>query len=262
MKRPYLASRNHSRRFSFAGSGGRGDWARGWTIRNAKAAKIAKTLLMVCSKAEPCRQLNLPRCGGRRVDAVRRAERRLRLLARGVEHRRAIDVDELHLVQQIVDLAAELERPCAAGFEVLEDRQVPVVGAWPLHRVPGRVAVIAATRRPLEGVDVEPAGERIAWPGIRVADDDRPHVAQTAAQVGGLAPFAASEVEVVRRGEEDRRPLAADERVRARQLPAVEQQSGDAALAARKIPHVVDAQVVRLAVGEDVVVEGDWAIQR
>src|SRR6187551_984708 len=108
MKRPYFASRNHSRRFSFAGSGVFGACARGAPIRNAKAAKTAKTLLMVFSESESCRQLNQAGRRRRRVDAERRPERRLRLLARGIEHRGAVDVDELDFVQHVVNLAAEL----------------------------------------------------------------------------------------------------------------------------------------------------------
>jgi hypothetical protein len=47
MKRPYFASRNHSRRFSFAGSRGALVCARGCPIRNAKPAQTAKTFFML-----------------------------------------------------------------------------------------------------------------------------------------------------------------------------------------------------------------------
>src|SRR5262245_9011984 len=73
MNRPYFASRNHSRRFSRAGSAGRGlgDCASSWVIRNAKTAKTAEILFIARSEAKPRRELNQARRGGGRVDAER-----------------------------------------------------------------------------------------------------------------------------------------------------------------------------------------------
>src|SRR5262245_38569538 len=100
MKRPYFASRNHSRRFSRAASGATppGCWASPSTPMLERISEATKTRkhenFIGCLEAEPRRQLNLPWRRGRRIDAVSRAERRLRLLAGSVEDRGAIDVDE------------------------------------------------------------------------------------------------------------------------------------------------------------------------
>src|ERR1051325_8632660 len=112
MKSPYFASRNHSRRFSRAGSGGRvaGTCAPATTTTAASATSAASAALtlrariMFASEVQPQRQLGDPRRSRRVRDADRGAEVRVDLIAGGVEPHGAIDVLELHRVEEIVDL--------------------------------------------------------------------------------------------------------------------------------------------------------------
>src|SRR4051794_29247154 len=129
MKRPYLASRNHSSLFSLAGSTRADAWlgptgasaptpaARASRThvsvppaRHAKAARAATVLFMIVSESQTHRELHDARRPRRAGDADRRPEVRVDLRPGRVEARRPIDVLELDLVEQIVDLGAELRR--------------------------------------------------------------------------------------------------------------------------------------------------------
>src|SRR5712691_8269639 len=143
MKRPYLASRNHSRRFSLAGSTAGLDTAPACTtsagvawaglkacttragvvrafrpavaIASAMSATPANTRKRIrSSEVQPHRQLDDARRARRVGDADRGPEVRVDLRAGGVEPRGAIDVLELHLIEQIVDFHAQLRGPAAA----------------------------------------------------------------------------------------------------------------------------------------------------
>src|SRR5262245_44874966 len=124
MKSPYFASRNHSRRFSRAGSGGRvaGTCAPVTTTTAASAISATPAVrarVMSASEIQPQRQLGDPRRSRRVRDADRGAEVRVDLITGRVEPHRAIDVLELHRVEEIVDLDAELCRQTIAEAHVL-----------------------------------------------------------------------------------------------------------------------------------------------
>src|SRR5262245_30359780 len=200
MKRPYFASRNHSSRFAFAGSGaGRVVCAPGWTTKNPKAATIAKAQnarFIWTSEIHSHRELNDPRRPRRVRDADRRAEVRVDLHAVRVEPSRAVDVLELDRVEQIVDLRAELRRDAGAELHVLEHREIRVDQARFLHDVAGRIAVIAA-RGPPERRGIEEPGERVAAAGEWISDHDRADEVQTrfaAREARAVARFTAREV--------------------------------------------------------------------
>src|SRR5258708_29020357 len=109
MKRRYLASGNHSSRFSLTGSdAGRGACAPGMLTIEINAARTAQTILMAASEIQTHGQLDDARRARRAGDADRRAEVRVDLRTCRVEPCRAVDVLELDLVEQIVDLGAEL----------------------------------------------------------------------------------------------------------------------------------------------------------
>src|SRR5262252_2536065 len=100
MKSPYFASRNHARRFSRAGSGGRtaGTCAPATTTTAASAARAAPAVrarVMSASEVQPQRQLDDPRRTRRVRDPDRGTEVRVDLVAGGVEPHRPIDVLEL-----------------------------------------------------------------------------------------------------------------------------------------------------------------------
>src|SRR5438093_13609004 len=78
------------------------------------------------SEVQSDRELHDARWTRRVRNADRGAEVRVDLHAVGVEPRRAIDVLELDLVEQIVDLRAELRRAVAAEIHVLEHGEVRV----------------------------------------------------------------------------------------------------------------------------------------
>src|SRR5580765_9069861 len=143
MNRPYLASRNHSSRFSRAGSGGLGACAPGRPTSNANAVKAAKSCFIHLSEVQSYRKLHDARRPGGIGDPDHGPEVGVDLRARGVEPRRAVDVLELHLVEEIVDLGAELCGPASAEAHVLEHREVRVVHARLADGVARRVAVAA-----------------------------------------------------------------------------------------------------------------------
>src|SRR6185436_17261631 len=127
MNIPYLASRNHSSRFSFAGSGGFGDGVCAVPLTTATAPKSAgkidlrinapSWLLRIlrrpsypsASEIEAERHLQRARRARRAADAVGGAEVGVHLRARRVEARGAVDVLELHRVEHVVRLETVLE---------------------------------------------------------------------------------------------------------------------------------------------------------
>ena len=180
--------------------------AAGREDRDEQPARTAVRILIrsPLSEAETRGQLNrFAAAPSAMLMPERRPERRLGLPAGRVEHRRAVDVDELHRVQHIVNLGSGTgERGCRRRPEILEDGQVPVVDARPLDGVARRVAVVAAAGRARERGRVEPAGERIAAAVHRIAVEHRAHVPQRPPpRSRALTAFAAGEVEVVGRGE-------------------------------------------------------------
>src|SRR5207249_986869 len=201
--------------------------ADGWrasTIASAPTATRPNCFIRT-SEIQPDRELHDSRRTRRVADADRGAEVRVDLHAVGVEPRRAIDVLELDLVEQIVDLRAELRGAAAAEIHVLEDREVRVDEPRLAHDVARRVRAVGAARRPRERRRVEGPRLGIAVVGERIADEHRPHEVEArlaARQARARAGFAAGEVEAVARGERDVRPVAGDEIVLARDLPAVE----------------------------------------
>src|SRR4029453_7776744 len=115
------------------------------------------------------------------------AERRVHLRARGVEARGGVHGAELRVVQQVVDLPPALESLRAAGGEVLEDREIPVVDAGQLEDGARSVAVVAAARRARERGYVQPAARLarhpIARAARRIAGEHGAHGAHAAADV-------------------------------------------------------------------------------
>src|SRR5437867_9205920 len=112
MKRPYFASRNHSRRFSRAGSGaGRGVCAAQTPIKTKATTKTRKheedQRLMSSSEDESHRHLHDARIAGR----DRLAEVRIHLIARRVESGGLVHVRELKPVADVIGLDAELQPP-------------------------------------------------------------------------------------------------------------------------------------------------------
>src|SRR2546428_234512 len=104
MKRPYFASRNHSRRFSRAGSGaGRGVCAAQTPIKTKATTKTRKheeedQRLMSSSEVESHRHLHDARITGR----DRLAEVRIHLIARRVEPGALVHVLELKRVEDVI----------------------------------------------------------------------------------------------------------------------------------------------------------------
>src|SRR5262245_54480154 len=208
---------------------------------------------MSTSESDARRQLNHTRRPRRIRNADRRAEIRVDLRAVHVEPRSPVDVLEFHLVEQVVDFRAELQRAGPGEHDVLEDREVGVDDTGLPHDVARSIAVTAAGRSP-ERCRVEEAGQRIAAARERISGEDRAHHVQT--RLGGAreAPassrFTAGEVEVVGRREGDVRPVAGDEVVLARHLPAIQQHPQRSGVPARQIPRVVDHQAVAVALNE------------
>src|SRR4029453_16256028 len=163
--------------------------------------------------------------GARRQDGT---ERGISLLSRGVELRRGVDGGPLRMVEQVVDLPAQLELVGAVDREVLEDRQIVIVesGQQDLGFVTV-VADLAGTPRTLEHAGVEPPRLRsITTRQVGVAGLDEGLTTSGNGLARGekipTGPPAAGEVEVVGVGGGPVRPRAGGERADARDLPVVE----------------------------------------
>ena len=97
------------------------------------------------------RQLDPPRIAGRRV----LAELGVGLLPGGVENGRRVDCRELHVVERVVQLGAELNAARAAERDVLGERDVPI-------QIPG--PMISSPRRRADAVASPPTAVRcIRW---------------------------------------------------------------------------------------------------
>ena len=101
---------------------------------------------------EPYRALHNPRipcCSGF-------PELLIDLYACDIESCRVVECAELRVIQQIVDLPAELQPLRSSHRDVLEERDVPVVDARKLEYGAWRIAEVAASEGPCEGIDVDP----------------------------------------------------------------------------------------------------------
>src|SRR5262252_5862912 len=277
MNRPYFAWRNHSRRFSLAGSGAAltgcatevGEAALKGCAPEVNAPTVSASATpirgrMSTSESDARRQLNHTRRPRRIRNADCGAEIRVDLTAVHVEPCRAVDVLEFYLVEQVVDLGAELQRARPGDYDVLEDCEVGVDDSRLPDDVARRIAV-AAAGRPCERRRVEEAGQRITAAGERITGEDRTHEVQTrlaAGEAGTVAALTAGEVEAVGGRERDIGPVARDEVILARHLPAVEQHLHRSAVPAGQIPGVVDHQAVAVALNELGIEEGLRAIER
>src|SRR5712691_5014722 len=176
MKSPYLASRNHSRRFSLAGSTAGLDTAPACTT----SAGVAPAGLKACTtragavRTSAAGAVRAPlACVGRAPAAgVVRAFRPAVAIASAMSAtpantRKRIRSSEVQPHRQLDDARrARRVGDADRGPEVRVDEP------WLFHDVARRVAVTAA-RRTREGRRVEEARERIAGSRQRIADHDR-----------------------------------------------------------------------------------------
>src|SRR5437667_418248 len=131
--------------------------ADGWRAARSASAPITTRPMgfIRASEVQPHRELHDARWTRRARNADRGAEVRVDLHAVGVESRRAIDVLELDLVEQIVDLRADLRRAAAAEVHILEHGEVRVDEPRLAHDVARRGGAVGAARGPRERRRVE-----------------------------------------------------------------------------------------------------------
>src|SRR5829696_2163397 len=126
------------------------------------SGRVPKGTLLPILKAEADRALH----DARRPGLGRLAKARVDHLPLRVGLRVGIDLGPVHLVQQVVDLPAQLDPPRTAHREVLEHRHVGVDDPRHLEERARRVADVAAPGEPAERRRVEeaagPARSRIA----------------------------------------------------------------------------------------------------